>query len=88
MDPSQRDCARCALYAQKIIPIPEGGELAWDLYFNLRSSVVQDFGLTDQVWECYGLDLTIREFLNLLDLLEAIESGIRAWHKENKPKDG
>jgi hypothetical protein len=87
MDPTQRECAKCSLFAQKSEPIPEGGELAWSLYFDLNSEIVRRFNLTDHIWECYDLDLTIMEFIELVTLLESIDFGISEWHKENQKKE-
>jgi len=87
MDPDQSDCAKCGIYLQSLDRVPEGGELAWALFFDLNSEIVQRFQMMDQVWQCYELDLTILEFTVLVDHMEAIDLGIKEWHRDNPRKD-
>ena len=60
--------------------------LAWRVYQDLNSPVVQRFNLQSQVMEAHNLELTSMEFLDLVYLMNAIADGVEEWVSENPMK--
>jgi hypothetical protein len=74
-----KECMDCGLYLQSISnPCPPESLLAWKLWNMLSNPAVQRFGLHSEIFELFDLKLTEREFVNLLDELNQVESAVRS----------
>jgi hypothetical protein len=81
------ECQKCGLILhRKRNPVPPEGELAWSIYKTLAGSAVQAFNLHSDVLDALNLDMDKNEFLELIEMLNALMEGIDKAVEDTKDK--
>lgn len=86
--PTEEECRRCVLRRHlESNQLPEGAEVAWFVFKQLRIDTAQRYGLLEVALESLGLELTPSGVRDLLAKLEAIDLGRADAREQLRKKD-